>query len=254
MTVPKKIRKSTDDIFLKALTTLLQFRLKAEGRPDELRAMVFRALTEAIEKHQISSSWNPIDVNEMGRILRAWHLDARYLSSKGKPRPLRVEGRAGIRQLVATALPRRSFSRAFATLVENGLLKRQKGGYWVPIGSHARIPKPTAELLSHFGHGIIRLANTVSKNVSCASRDALLFERCSKVDALPKTDRAAFRSFVEEQATAFITTIDDWLEKRASGNRGSSASACTAGVHAFAFIEEPGTRHHRQSKALAGKL
>ena len=51
------------------------------------------------------------------------------------------------------------------------------------------------------------------------------------------------RSFVQEQGTAFLANVDDWLESHRMATRpknarrgGRQASGLTAGVHVFAFL------------------
>ncbi len=238
MTVRNSLRRNAELSFQKALTTLLSFRLSTGCSAGELRKFVTSCMESAINDHSKSSPWSGIDVNEMGSILRTWHLDTEFLTTTGKPRPLRTEGKFGLRQLITNHFPSRPFASVIATLKENGLIRRQRNGYWMPNESYARIPKPTAELLAHFGEGIARLAETVTKNISSTNKRSLLFERAAKVESLPAKDASSFREYVEKQAAAFITTVDDWLESRAAEGKRTRAGACTAGVHAFAFIDE----------------
>jgi hypothetical protein len=49
-----------------------------------------------------------------------------------------------------------------------------------------------------------------------------------------------FRDFSNQQAAAFLATIDDWLESnRATKVSVNAEKSVPAGVHAFAFLGEP---------------
>jgi hypothetical protein len=226
------------DNFHRAFTTLLCLKLRAGCSVGELRGFVDGCTRDAIASAASPASWGGMDPSQFGRVLRAWHLDSEFLTSKGKPRPLRIAGKFGLKSLINEHFARSQFAGVLQALKRNQLVREMKPGFWLPNEQYGRISKVTAELLSYFGNGIVRLADTVTKNISSADKANLLFERCSKVESLPKTQTAAFRQFVEEQATAFITTVDDWLERRCQGHRRRNHSGgYIAGVHTFAFLD-----------------
>ena len=66
----------------------------------------------------------------------------------------------------------------------------------------------------------------------------MLFERSAKVRTFPVSEAAAFREFVDGQASAFLGAVDDWLEARIESSGRRVGSACTAGVFTFAFIDD----------------
>jgi hypothetical protein len=77
----------------------------------------------------------------------------------------------------------------------------------------------------------------VTANVTAKSDAAVLFERSCKVTRIPTKEFQAFRKFVAEQAIAFITAIDDWLEARAKNDTTGESPRTTAGVYTFAYFD-----------------
>jgi hypothetical protein len=73
--------------------------------------------------------------------------------------------------------------------------------------------------------------NTKSKT------DKTFIERFVHVPDLKLSKVSEFRDFSNQQASAFLATIDDWLESnRAIGISAKTEKSVPAGVHAFAFL------------------
>jgi hypothetical protein len=245
--------KNADNLH-RAFTTLLCLKLRAGYSIPELRAFVEGCTREAIANAEIPGAWNGVNPAQVGRVLRSWHLETKFLTPTGKPRPLRITGRSGLQNLICAHFPVSQFTKVFHAMKRNKLIKAQAPGCWLPTEQYAQHSKATAEFLSYFGSGICRLADTVTNNLNSSRKSRLLFERSAMVEALPKAYAAAFRRFVEEQATAFITTVDDWLERRCSLNgKKAPKSSYTAGVHAFSFLEVPNTKLHPSTGTGARK-
>jgi hypothetical protein len=122
------------------------------------------------------------------------------------------------------------------------------------------------EVSGYIGETIAHLMTTVHANLALAQRragsprasrgangdarspDALL-ERAAMVRDLPAEHLAAFRNYIQEQGTAFLANVDEWLEAHcpaaqrvaepAAAPRSRAArGAVTAGVHVFAFVDD----------------
>jgi hypothetical protein len=76
-----------------------------------------------------------------------------------------------------------------------------------------------------------------------------LLERAAMVRDLPAEHLGAFRHYIQEQGTAFLANVDEWLEAHcpaaarvaepsAMRPTRSARGGVTAGVHVFAFVEE----------------
>jgi len=232
----------------RALVTIMSFRLRAGASTSELRSLVSECTNQAIREHKPAGSVNGIDIYLVASILRTWHLDAQFLTPEGNPRPLKTYGRRGLKELVSRHFPISQFQAVLTTMRTNGLVKMNRLGHWAPSERHARIPKPTTQLLSHFAEGIARLAETVAKNTTSRKKGDLLFERATKVSQLPVSEARAFKEYVQSQGIAFLTAVDDWLETRTARQPFHRKKTCSAGVFAFGFIDEP-----RSTTRIPGK-
>jgi hypothetical protein len=171
--------------------------------------------------------------------VRTWHKGTRFLSADGKPKPLLVQGKNGLKSLIRIHFPNHKFDDVFAILRKSRLIQRKKGGRWLPTENHARISMVTPESLFHFAEGVARLAETVIKNTTSSNKSSLLFERASTVPRLPLEASNEFKKYAKVQGMAFLSAIDDWLESRTLKKPVMSRSTCQAGVYAFAFLGEP---------------
>jgi hypothetical protein len=174
--------------------------------------------------------------------LRTW---PKYLSSDGFPRPLRVEGRNGLRALVSQYFPQ-SGDRILSALRAAGLIKEVSKGLWAPTAKHAVFPLLNAELLDHLAEGVSRLVETVISNVTTQRKEDVLFERSAKVRKFPVSAAPEFREFVKCQAMAFLGAVDDWMEAREESAKGTRGKKCTAGVFTFAFMDKITNNRRRE--------
>jgi len=232
----------------RAVVTMLSLKLRDGATPLELRTFVDVCLTKAIRDHKPTTKREMILLFEVARVLRTWHLETRFLTAAGNPKALPQNGKNGLRALVKCHFAPRQVDLALATLRRNGLIRKRQSGYWIPTSRYARNPKPTAEVLSHFAEGVSRLAETVRKNTTTKRTGDLLLEKAAQVSALPRSEVPAFRRYVQAQGTAFLTTIDDWLESRALNPARKSRNACNAGVFAFAFVDDEEARPSSRKK------
>jgi hypothetical protein len=193
------------------------------------------------------------DAQDFGSILRTWHRQAKYLTSDGFPRPLKLAGRNGLRALIGKYYPQMQIDEILKALVSAGLIKMTKGSLWTPTGKYAVFPRLTGELLEHLSEGVARLVETVIGNVTTDNKNEVLFERSAKVRRFPAAAASEFREFTNSQAVAFLGAVDDWMEARADSAKGKKGEKCTAGVFTFAFMDKlgrqpDGIRRNRHTK------
>jgi hypothetical protein len=222
----------------RAIVTMLSLKLKSGSTPVELKKFVEGCLAKAIGEHKHSPKAQMVWLYQIARVLRTWHLETRFLTADGAPKPLLLKGKDSLRSLVLCHFSHRLVDLVLSTMKRNGLIRRRRSGYWIPTSRYARTPKPTVELLAHFAEGVSKLAETVSRNTTTRRKGDLLFERAAQVNDLPLSEAKAFRRYVQAQGMAFLTTVDDWLESRAHLSSKKSERLCSAGVFAFAFIDE----------------
>jgi hypothetical protein len=242
----KRVRttlKERHRVIQQALVQLFNLQLENGATPSDLRRLSLRCIKLAQEKMRVHASQAEVlDAQDYGSVLKTWHRETNFLSKEGLPRPLRVDGKHGLRRLIGMYYPKNRFRMVLNSLKDAGLIAEVENGAWVPTERCAVFPRLNTELLAHLAEGISRLIDTMTRNVTSKKDEVPLFERSAKVKSLDAGDMPAFRSFVSDQANAFLSTVDDWLEAHARKGRKRRARKCTAGVFTFAFIEEAGLR------------
>lgn len=239
----------SDRLLRQALVGLMGLMLRAGGTASELRGISAHCVQRAVAELTQSRRKQGLDIHRLASILRTWHKETKYLSIDGRPSPLLLSGKAGLRSLIRVYYPPSKIGVVLETLKGAGLVKRHGRNRWVPTEGHVRMATDSQEIMDHVSEGVTRFLETVANNVNASSKRDLLFEQSCKVRRLPTSDRGPFRAFVRQQAIVFLTAVDDWLEARvASGARKrSKQKTCSAGVFTFAYIDP--TR-----KASAAKL
>jgi hypothetical protein len=203
-------------------------------------------------------------------LLFSWHHDRRYLDARACPKPLPLKGRGACVERLALAHCDPGEAHAVvARLQAHGLIHEVEPGAWAPRGPVAMFTAHDREVSGYIGETIAHLMATVHANLAQAQRRAAgngrerpsgpaesrpvdgLLERAAMVRDLPTEHLGAFRHYIQEQGTAFLANVDEWLEAHcpaasrvaepAAGHRErATRGGVTAGVHVFAFTEEAG--------------
>jgi hypothetical protein len=223
-----------------AVVQLLALKLRTGNSLPKVEEFARRCLAKANCVARDSPSYRGLDIHRLGSVLRSWHRDAKYLTFDGLPRPLPLQGRAGLKTLVRTYYPKTKFETVFNRLVETSLIRKTDANEWIPSSKTARISQLSHETLEHLSEGVARYVETVTKNVTAQREQDVLFERSCKVTRLPATEFNAFREYVSQQALAFLMSVDDWLESRNSRLPKTQRRLCTAGVYTFAYVTGKG--------------
>jgi hypothetical protein len=240
---PRSKNLTESDQFLRqALVGLLGLILKSGASISDVRALTLECIDLATAEEGQNGKQKGLDIHRIASVLRAWHKETRYLLSDGRPAPLLLGGKLGLRDLIGNYYPIAKVDQVFATLKRARLIKRCGRNRWVPTEGHARLSTECQETLDHVSEGVSRFIETVLNNINSRSKADLLFEQSCKVRSLPSSSRPAFRAFVRQQGIVFLTTIDDWLEARAARSTRVSRKArtCSAGVFTFAYVDRAG--------------
>jgi hypothetical protein len=239
---PQKDQLTESDRFLRqALVGLLELKLRSGTAVAELRALTEQCTNLAAEGAGQDGKQQGLDIHRLGSVLRAWHKETQYLAPNGRPSPLSLSGKGSLHQLIGTYYPQAKVAAALAALKKAGLIRRHGKYRWLPTEAHARISADSQETLDHVSEGVSRFLETVLNNVNSNSKADLLFEQSCKVRRLPTSKAAAFKVFVHQQAIAFLTSVDDWLEARIERTTvaRSTSKTCSAGVFTFAYLDSP---------------
>lgn len=220
----------------KAIVQLFSLKLRTGSSLEDLEAFAHKCLKLASRTTSEKPEYRGLDIHRLGSVLRTWHKDSEYLTFDGLPRPLKIEGNSGLKDLVRKFYSASKFDEVFKRLIETKLIQNYGDDAWIPSGRTARIPQLSHETLEHLSEGVARYVETVTRNVTAKREEDVLFERSCKVTRLPAKEFDAFREYVAQQALAFLTAVDDWLESRSAASKGVGSTHCTAGVYTFAYM------------------
>jgi hypothetical protein len=236
---PTEVKDDRKLVIREAIVQLFALQLSSGTSLDSLRLFALDCVESASRKTSIDPRNSGVsDVQTIGSLLRTWHRETKYLSKQGLPRPLGLNGKNGLRKLFCIHYEPEKFGVVFDGLRKAGLVKEAGRGKWVPTGKYGVVPIVSQELLAHLAEGVSRYVETVTRNVTTRRQENTLFERSSKVRAFPISAAPQFRTLVNQQAIAFLSVVDDWLEARVEESSKSRKKKCTAGAFAFAFLDE----------------
>lgn len=231
---------NTDRYVEQAIVQLFGLKIQAGAEQGDLLRLAKDCIRQALRTNKSVTHYRGLDIHRLGSVLRSWYKETKYLTSDGMPKPLSSTGRNSLKTLVRAHYPVEKFEAVFQRLLDTKLIKRAANGDWVPSGRTARITQLSHETLEHLAEGVSRYVETVTRNVTTKDDRKVLFERSCKVTRLPKREFAAFREYVGQQALAFLTAVDDWLEARNEPDDKRGPSLCTAGVYTFAYVRDRG--------------
>jgi hypothetical protein len=235
----KSKSREAEGIIRQAITQLFAVQLAAGTSLPELQKFALECAESAPANTALSRQTAvDTDIHNIGSVLRSWHREAKYLSNDGYPKPLRINGKGGLRELVCRYYPAKDFDELLLVLKRAKLVNKDSRGKWRPSSKFAVLPRVSAEMNKHIGEGVSRFVETVTRNLVMSAKEKALFERAAKVQKFPVSELAEFRSFVQQQASAFLVAVDDWMEARAEAHDSSQGKKCNVGVFTFAFSDE----------------
>lgn len=176
----------------------------------------------------------------LGAVLHEWHRNAAYLDRSISPKAIRLYGRKpSVAALVRSQDAKADPVATAREMVQLGLIRRSARGKYLPVGRVATIRRLSPPLVDHVARSLERLLATVNYNTRSNGRESTLIERTAFVHDLPKEHLQDFRSFAQQQGSAFLANADEWLEsRRAHKARSRRSRYVRAGIHVYAF-EEP---------------
>lgn len=178
-----------------------------------------------------------------GAVLRAWHRDPEYLDEFANPIPLTLNGRSrSLALLVTNQDPEADVRELVAAMQRTGLIKKTPDRRYLPITSAATISQMHPLAIDHVVKTVLRLVETVTRNMRLVDSKHSLVERYAHVPDLDAREAQAFSDFTRQQGAACLEAIEDWLEaRRKGGSRSTSAkrASLSAGMHVFAYLEQP---------------
>jgi hypothetical protein len=147
--------------------------------------------------------------------------------------------RGTVEALVRSERPSSPARDIIADMKSLGLLKPVANGRYLPKARVATIGSMHPVLIEHVSKSLIRLLETVNQNTSSKRSVVPLIERFTHIPDLPVSRLNEFRAFSQQHGSAFLASVDDWLESRRVRNAQRKAQGTAAGVHVYAYIEKP---------------
>jgi hypothetical protein len=227
------------------LQTLLQatFRclVDAEMPATVTKRIVSRAIARAYaDKRQLAGS----DVLRLSNPVGFWHRNENYLTSSGRPMPLRLTGqRPSVESLVVDSGIREDVAGVIRRLKTRRMIVRDRYGRYVPRRDFAFHATLDPDASFQIGDSIFRLIQTVHTNSAAGSTRRRLIQRTAFVDDLDPDALDQFKSVASSQGGAFASSVDDWLTAHRLRRKTSKRRlGLLAGVHVYAFATRPMSR------------
>lgn len=188
-------------------------------------------------------------LNRAAEALMTWHTSDAYLTSKGLPQPLPLNGAVSLYALAKSVAPDRKRAMALRDdLVALALVSSTSSGY-LPSNRSLILGESRPHSLAYASIAISRLIETMIHNFS--NKRPRRFERQVAEVKILKSDLPAFLRFAEQQGQYLIDGIDDWLASRRAPES-ASARSVAVGLSAFAWVVDGHSTTVRTRKATRG--
>lgn len=244
------VNRLYDDVLMSIMLFMMSNHLSAKAAKRAVLGAHARAdilvRTQRLKRKQ--------EPHSVGAVLHEWFRNPSFLDEDLKPRALRKYGSTGSIE----ALARASGAGASAAVLVRGLARleliRKVGrSTYVPVDRVATIRSLTPELVAHVAESMSSLLETVQHNVTQPTRNPSLIERRTFVLNLPIELLEEFGQYTQEQGSAFLANLDDWLESRSLRGKArlNPTRVAKAGVHLFAFHSQEGVHSVCASKPLS---
>lgn len=227
----------------KILAAVVDFLLRAgyssEAIREKVEVLLMSAAKKQMSRHRkrVSGGGLRDDDTVSAAVLHRWHRESSLLDDNASPRPLRLYGaKDSVEALVRSERPSSPPRAIIEEMRSLGLLLR-KGSRYLPRARVATIDRLHPVLIEHVAKSLTRLLETVGRNTS--ERGVVpLIERFTHVPDLPMSCVDDFRVFSQQHGSAFLASVDDWLEARRVRNAKRATKGAAAGVHVYAYIEQ----------------
>jgi len=184
-------------------------------KPTESRVAVLSGLTRK-EVHRILA--DPVldgaegfeRYNRATRVLTGWARDAEFLDSRGRPRPLDLDGPGSFAMLVKRYSGDMPARAVLDELIRVGAVERLEDAR-LQLVTHGYVPQHSAiDKLGILGRDVADLIDTIDHNLQHGADDPR-FQRKVMYAAIPADALPAFRKLSAAQAQALLEKLDRWL-------------------------------------------
>lgn len=220
-----------------------------------ISTLTTRALKTALANSRALGRSGSGELTVISLVLDAWHRNRRYLTSRGKPKPVPLLGAAPSVEALIKSETHGTDAVTLAHRIQSlRLIARCSGNRYTPTSDSALIAIYDPTVLQYVARSLMSLLGTVEDNLARASNPSRLLERAAEVPDLPVECIRPFREFSRLQGQIFTRTINDWLQmRRAKAPLSGKRKIVRAGVHVHAYLvpRAPQLRASTTKRSLA---
>jgi hypothetical protein len=187
-----------------------------------------------------NDSPSPSRLDQLTRVLTAWHTDPDFTGPYGLPLELRLDGNDGgdFVSLVATHSPGSDALMLMGDLRRIGAVKETEDG-WFKVLTRTFLPHvDMPESFERIGRSVQFLVETVDFNRQQPDDTGRLLERTVNADnGIRLEDLPLFRDYVRSRAQVLLEEIDNWLSHLDKPNPDFGDVVVGTGVGIYHYIE-----------------
>lgn len=242
------------------MLSIVSFMNKAGMSPAEIEACFRTGLNDLSTKTRDRAASKVTSATSIGcdtiagAVLRAWHRDPDYLDEFANPLALTMMGaRKSLATLVKAQDAKADLRELVSAMHRTGLIKKVGAKTFLPTTTAATISQMHPFAVDHVVKTVLRLVETVTRNMRLVDSQHSLVERYAHIPDLDAKEARAFSEFSRQQGAACLEAIEDWLEARRkqgiARNGRQKNGSLSAGMHVFAYLEQPATSVKRGGTA-----
>lgn len=189
-----------------------------------------KRLRDVLESSPAASLDELDRINRATRVLSAWHQDADFVTTTGKPRLLRFSGSRGFEALVKRYAPDIPATAMLKELQHVGAVDgtqsdklRVLARSFIPLGLDS-------EAVARVGSVLGDVGTTIAQNL-LDTQNGARFERRATNLRVKRSARGALQRLIEARGMALLTEVDRWLTEHEAGKTDEKASRMGVGIY-----------------------
>lgn len=175
--------------------------------------------------------------NRSARVVTGWLRDPDFLTAKGRPAVLALEGEDGFAELVRRHSGDMTPRAMLEELSRLGVVERARGDR-VRLVERGYVPEgDELDVLQILGSDTADLVGTISHNIG-REREERLFQRKVAYLHVPSRHLEPFRRYAARESQALLERLDRWLARRDTEPSALGRPGARLGLGIYQFVEE----------------
>lgn len=219
------------------LTAIFDFMRKSGFRKKEVEKICGEALARS-SNGDVEDTAQSATLAAAALTLDAWHRNRRYLAGT-QPRAIPLSGPSpSVEALIRSQNASIDVPALARQLKSLGMIIRTSGNLYKPTDRVAVVKALNPVMQQYVARSSSTLLSTIRHNTSRVANSSRLIERFAEVPDLPRRNLPEFRRFARTQGSAFLRTLNDWLEsRRLPKAKVRARRTVRAGVHLYAYVD-----------------